>query len=698
MRRLPKLSFTLILFLTLGVTVVNAQSKKQLKKNKKQAEKLVKEADAEFDHQMYPQALELYLEANKLYSEDAHTNLHIGLCYEKYKDKGRAVEYIRKAYELNPEVHEDILYYLAEGYHYHEDFDDAIEHYKKYIATLNSKKDAYKIKLADRGIYECNNAKEFVANPVDVKIKRLGSAINSKWNDYSPVISADEEIMVFTSRREGTTGGGQDHTGIWYEDVYISKKVNGQFQPAQNLSTVNTDVHEASVSLSPDGKKLILYKGDVGGGDLFLCKQKEDGEWVKPKPFPKSISAKKSYEPSGTISNDGNTLYFVSNRDGGFGGLDIYKATKNKKGKWDDPVNLGPTINTEEDEDAPFLDLDGKTLYFSSESHKGMGEYDIFKSVYDEASDTWSEPENLGYPINSVESDIYFVLSGDGRHAYFSSVKEGGMGGEDIYIFEMPKSEDYADRIAMVEEITGHHVEEEPEPEPEPEPIPEPEPEPEPDPIVVELMEVQLIVKIFDATTNEPLEATIQLVDAETKEEFVNTTALDGIFEAEFKEDKPVVYSIYAQREGYGYKSINVTIPAMSDVPQRIEKLIYLKPIEQEIEVIHVLRNIYFDFDKFTLKPESYNELEKLEKMLKDNPNLKVELAGHTDFIGPDGYNDVLSRKRAKAVVNYLQSKGISPSRMTYKGYGETKPMASNDDESEGRELNRRTEFILLED
>lgn len=693
MRRLVKVFILINSLLFLVITSSFSQTKQE-KKNKKQADKIIKSADGDFDAQLYPQALDQYLEADKLYNKDAHTNLRIGLCYEKYKDKDKAVGYIRKAYELNPEIHEDVLYFLAEGYHYHMDFDDAIKYYKEYEKGLNGKKDEYKIKLAERGIYECENGKEFVANPVDVKLQHLGRAINGKFHDYSPVISADEEIMVFTSRREGTTGGGVDHSGIWYEDLYISKKVNGQFQPAQNMSNINTESHEASVSLSPDGKSLLIYKGDVGNGDLFLCKQKDDGEWVKPKPFPNEISSKKSYEPSGTISNDGNTLYFTSNRDGGFGGLDIYKATKNNKGKWDDAVNLGPTINTEEDEDAPFLDLDGKTLYFSSSGHKGMGESDIFKSIMSDNGD-WSEPENLGYPINSVESDLYFVLSGDGRHAYFSSAKDDGFGGSDIYRFQMPKSDDYEERIALVEEIVGHEIEKEEEPVEEvvAEVIPVEEPEPE----IVALQDVQLVVLVFDASTNQPLEATIQLVEKTTKEELVNTTALDGLFQVEFKEDKPVTYSIYAEKEGYVYRSVDVTIPAMSEQVQRIEKKIYLKPVEQEIKVVHVLRNIYFDFDKHTLKPESYNELQKLETMLKNKPDLKVELAGHTDFIGPDGYNDALSVQRAKAVVNYLKSKGISSSRMTYKGYGEKKPMASNDDEAEGRELNRRTEFILLD-
>lgn len=660
------------------------------KKEKKELKKILKAADEEYDTEYYPQALEKYKEAYNIDPNSAYINLRIGLCHEIYIDKHKALAYIKKAYEINPEIDDDIYLYLADAYHFHEDFDDAITYYQKYKKKLDPKKDTEVLKVVNRNIYECKNGKEFVAEPVEVEVVNLGDIINSKHHDYSPVISADEKTLIFTSRREGSKGGNVDAAGQYFEDIYISQKVDGKWTAPKNIETINTDGHEACVGLSPDGTNLIIFRGDKGNGDIFYCRLNKDGEWVKPKPFPKEISAKDSYEPSAVITNDGNKLFFVSDREGGYGGLDIYVVEKDGKDKWGKPKNLGSKINTEYDEDAPFLDIDGKTLYFSSEGHKGMGQDDIFKSVLE--NNKWSKPENLGYPINTVERDLYFVLSGDGRHAYFSSAKEGNVGGQDLYQLILPKTEDYDERIALVEEITGEKLEEEVVVE---EVIPDPEPE-----IVDEviLSEVILEVTVVDAATNQPLEATVELVNKETGEKILTSTALNGLFEMEFKESEAKTFSIYAEMDGYVYKTTDIIIPPMDVDLQKVIKTIPLQKVEEEVNVVHILRNIYFDFDLHTLKSQSFVELDKLKDMLEKSPELNVEIAGHTDIIGSPAYNMSLSHKRASAVVNYLVRKGISRSRISTKGYGETKPLASNDDEAEGRELNRRTEFILLKD
>jgi outer membrane protein OmpA-like peptidoglycan-associated protein len=346
-----------------------------------------------------------------------------------------------------------------------------------------------------------------------------------------------------------------------------------------------------------------------------------------------------------------------------------------KKGEWQKAVNLGTTINTTADEEGPFMDLDGKTLYFSSEAHKGMGGYDIFKSVFDSTKNQWSEPENIGYPINTADDDIYFVLSGDGKHGYYASVRDDGFGEKDIYMITMPERKDYHQLVKKMEVILKKEIKK--------------------DTVIpvkaVELFPVVLKGNVFDKTTGGTLSAKVQLIDEMGKTANEIETSEDGAYSFEVTGPKARKYTVSTAKETYGFTSKNVSVPANG--PEKVELVndLYLKKLEVGNKFI--LRNIYFDFDKATIKSESITELNKLLKVLQENPTMKVELGGHTDFKGSNEYNKTLSQKRAQAVVNWLISKGIAKNRLTAKGYGEEVPLATNDDEEEGRELNRRTEF-----
>lgn len=684
---LKKLAVILCLFSTamLSSNSVLAQTKKE----KKEAKKLIKEADEYYASGLIVLALPLYKEADALVPGNAVVDYRIGNCMLHTGQKENALPYLEKAYTLDPEVDEKILLYLAEGYHYVERFDEAIDYYNKYIDQSDNE---VLVSDAQYRIKQCEYAKELVKNPIEIELVNLGPNVNSEYKEYSPVVSADESVLVFTARKPDSKGGEVDEYGEFMEDIYISKKVDGAWSQPVNMKEINTDGHEAGVGLSPDGKKLIIFIGDTkGGGDIYYCKQNDDGTWVKPKSFSKEISQKNSYEPSAVISNDGNTLFFVSDRSGGYGGLDIYAAKKDKKGEWGDPENLGSTINTPYDEDAPFLDIDGKTLYFSSDGHLGMGDADIFKSKYDSTTSSWSTPHNMGYPINSTREDLYFWLSGDGRKAYFSSSKEDGYGQQDMYMIILPKPEDYEERVKVVEAIVGHEIEKEEEPEPEPEPVPVPVPVPEP-----VGTEVTATIKVMETGTEALIDgAVIEIIDKNNPSEKISAITSQGIFRTTFNNEKDITYDMYVEKEGYIYHSSSLFVPGIYDDEPNVEKLVFLK--KPEVATVTIIRNIYFDFDKSTLKPESYTELNKLEEMLKTNPTMKVEIAGHTDSKGSDSYNETLSQKRAQSVVKYLVGKGIDNNRLTAKGYGESKPIASNDDEDEGRELNRRTEFIIME-
>ncbi len=334
----------------------------------------------------------------------------------------------------------EALFQLALARHRQERFSDE-------IALL----DAYKAKgtreisdvEVERQIAMAGTARALSATPVQVHIRNLGSNINTEAHDYSPLVSADGNTLYFTSRRAGSMGGRQDESGQYYEDIYTSKQINGIWTRAVNVQApVNSGMQDATVGLSADGNEMIIYRAssEQPDGDLYIT-QRAQGNWGVPQRMTEKINSE-AHEPSATISPDGSEIYFTSDRKGGFGGRDLYRIRRLPNGEWSLPLNLGPNINTPYDEDAPFLHSDGTTLFFSSNGHNTMGGFDIFKaSLLDADQNVWGKPENLGYPLNTVNDDIFFNLSEDGRTGYFSSERAGGLGGQDIYQVVFPASQ-----------------------------------------------------------------------------------------------------------------------------------------------------------------------------------------------------------------------------------------------------------------
>jgi len=465
-----------------------------------------------------------------------------------------------------------------------------------------------------------------------------------------------------------------------FEYIFTSRKVNGIWQPAENIGApVNSEYHDSNLALSADGQTLFIYKTD-NGGDIYYSNRNSNGTWSVPVPLPGIINSSFE-EKSISISPDEKTLYFSSNRPGGFGGLDIYKATLNEKGEWSNVKNLGPKINTPEDDDGPFIDYDNKTLYFSSKGRKGMGGFDIYKAVYDEATMEWSEPENLGYPINTPDNDIYFVSTRDGKRAYYSSVREDGLGYDDIYMITIPEPQVAQKDPEPVEPVDP--VVEEPE---ETEPVDVPK-----TPVKVPL---RYIVTAIDAQTKQPVDARIRLQGLRDNIIVASTNKSTGVVEFSIKEEAAKDYRLSIESEGYMFVNQNVRLDGMSEQEKELTRTVELRKLETGM--VSILRNIYFDFDKATFQQESYNELNKLERMMQQNPMMRVEIAGHTDNIGTAAYNLALSKRRAEAVKDFLTKKGIDARRITAVGYGKSRPLASNDDEEEGRELNRRVEFKVI--
>lgn len=413
--------FIVAILMTFGAFVTIYSQEADIKK-------IIKSADEKFEYQDFFGAEKLYSEAYNLDSTNSTVNYKLGVCKYELKDYSKAEFYFIKS---SSAVSLEIFRYKAAIAHANLKFKKAINYYNAY-KIINGKKD-FTNEEVNQLIAKCIYAENTIKSPRNVDIINIGSNINTEFDEYVPLISADEEIMIFTSRRPNTTGGLKDPNGRFFEDIYSSKSIGREWQkPIQLPEGINTKTNDASAGLSADGTLMFLFRTneDLISGDLYECRMGLD-VWEMPKKLSSNINSR-DIETSASIVPNERTLYFSSNRDGGFGGKDIYKVERLPNGAWGQVQNLGPTVNTVNDEDAPFIHADGKTLYFSSTGHQNMGGYDIFKTKLNDSGE-WSNPENLGYPINSVNDDIFYVVAADGKTGYYSSSREGGYGGQDIY-------------------------------------------------------------------------------------------------------------------------------------------------------------------------------------------------------------------------------------------------------------------------
>lgn len=640
----------------------------------------------------YGKALDFYKKAYTFNPKSALLNFRMGLCYLNSLERLESLDYLLKAYELKNTVDPMIHYYIGQSYQIHYEWDKAIMEYEYYRKTLSQRDNVEEIFLVNKRIEECQTGIDLTADPVRVWIDNLGPEINTEYPEYAPLVSADESIIFFTARRPSTIGGGMaEDDNKHFEDIYSSNydfEAN-KWEPNENMGEdVNSKSHDATAGLSPDGRTLFVYLGFEGAGDIYQTNY-EEGEWTKIKTVGKNINTKDFHETSAFLSYDGKKLYYVSEKEGGFGGHDIYVSTwDEEKERWEEGVNMGPVINTKYDEAGAFIHPDGKTLYFASKGHETMGGYDIFYSTLENG--VWTKPVNIGYPINTPDDDVHFVTDASGRYGYFASFRKDGYGEKDIYriTFLGPEKEPIlSSEDNLIASIAN--------------PVKEISIEPQ-----VEVSNKNLIILkgfIRDAKTLEPVRATIELMDNE-----------EDIMIAEFTSDSETGkylislpggknYGLAVKAEGYLFHSENFIIPETSGY-REYQRDVDLKKVSVGETI--VLKNIFYDYDKATLRPESKTELDRLTSLLEENPTLKIELSAHTDSRGSDSYNMDLSQRRAQSVVDYLIDKGVSKDRLVAKGYGETKvvvtdaeiaKMATNADKEEGHQQNRRTEFKILE-
>jgi outer membrane protein OmpA-like peptidoglycan-associated protein/tetratricopeptide (TPR) repeat protein len=471
--------------------------------------------------------------------------------------------------------------------------------------------------------------------------KNLGDSINSKDSEYYPTITLDGNKLVFTRR-----------VNNYNEDFYESDRTDTSWANAKALfGNINTNMNEGAQNISQDGQWLIFtgcnFPEGMGSCDLYISYLTAEG-WSTPENLGSSINTE-FWEAAPSLSPDKRDLYFASRRPGGYGGNDIYVSHRLQNGRWSPAENLGPVINTIGDESTPFIHADNQSLYFTSNGHSGYGGDDLFVSRKT-ADGKWTIPENLGYPINTIENEGSLIIAADGKTAYYASDRADSHGGLDIYTFELRSDI----RPARTLWVSG---------------------------------------KVFDKKTGKGLPSSVELTDLSSKYLLSKVqTDETGNYLITLPVGKDYAFNV--NRKGYLMFSENYSLSqAGSDSTYHVD--IPLQPLETNATV--VLKNIFYDLNKYDLKPESQVELDKLVQLLKDNPALAIQINGHTDNIGKPADNLILSQNRAKAVVSYLTSKGIEAKRLSFKGWGDEQPIADNKTEA-GRARNRRTELKVVSD
>ncbi len=682
---------------------------------------LLKQAEAYYDSSIYESALPLYL---KLYSMDSNSviyNIAIGICYlNGPKNKIASIPYLEKVVIKKGPLAKEARYYLGKAYHLAGRFDDAIAVYEKFKSSITKTDERYANVV--RQIEMCQSGRELIKTPVNVSLVNLAAFINSPYPEYGPLVTGDDSTMIFTSRRPGSTGDLRTETNGFYEDIYVSHKINDSIwsSPVAIGSSINSPLHDACVGTSPDGQELYIYSDDDGDGNIYVCTL-SGGLWSAPKKLNSNINTN-GFEPSACVSPDGNTLFFVSDRKGGFGGKDIYMSPRMANGDWGPAVNLGKTINTKYDEDGPFMHADNTSFYFSSTGHTSIGGYDIFATLYNDSAQTWTPPVNVGYPINTVDDDIYFVQSPNGKHAYYSSQKENGVGEKDIYMvnYLTPEIKNLVLLKGRLTDLKNENVKG-----------------------VIEIKDKTTNKVVARANSNSQTGSFLLFVKPGVKYNMVISTAdksLAGKGEMELKnynryyemyqtvqvqpnEDLAMTFTnadsikkktLLVDEEAEFQKLMNQSKVIASDT-SLLKKAISSGPKTAQVKAVKdstsktkvslrdknnkaddriLFKTIFFASNAPGLSEDGKKEADAILKILKGSPAMNAVISGHADNRGTDKVNMALSEKRALVVMNYLKSKGIKATRLSHKGFGETEPFTTNDTE-EGRQANRRVEVKI---
>jgi len=573
-------------------------------------------------------------------------------------DLNTAVESYRKGLEINPN-------YSKTGYIYMElaqmewrigDYENALKHAKFYKTVPAANRDYFE--EADWVIKNCEFALNAIKHPVPFKPINIGSGVNTPDPEYFPTLTVDQTQLLFTRRVSDVRSqyGGQ-------EDFFVSQGSDNYWQLGKPMpKNINTTFNEGAPTFAPDGRTLIFVgcanenrqyganRRGYGSCDFFITRKFGD-KWLDPINLPGQVNTA-NWETQPSLSSDGKTLYFIRGQVRTSGGRnkrngDIYVSHLQEDGSWGLAQKLPSNINTKYSESSVLIHPDGRTLYFASNGHIGMGGYDLYMTQL-QADGTWSDPKNLGYPINTANDENSLLVFADGKLAVFASDRPGGFGDLDLYSFELPK-EVRPTRTIYMEGL------------------------------------------VYNSITNAKLEAEFSLVDLATGVEVVHSVSdyKTGEFIVTLPIDKE--YALIVNKAGYNPFSVNfnLTVPENSDKPYHMDApLIPMNDLNREV----TLKNVFFDLDSYNLRKKSYVELDNLAAYLKAHPKMKIELQGHTDAQGDDAHNMELSENRARAVMDYLISKGIDKARLSSQGFGETKPTKIKD--KTGKKVELTEEYI----
>jgi outer membrane protein OmpA-like peptidoglycan-associated protein len=645
------MSIRVLLLLSFIFTTGMAQGQSYIKSSSKKLQKCYKKAAESAQINDYTQAIEHTDKILKKEPDNIDVLLRRGSYYHSTKNYARSEADFQKAISLNPDYDGRAYYTLGLSQYEQEKFEEANQSFQKFIDS-NSKSTKLK-KKAQALMSKSSFAAEAIKNPVPFNPIRLSENINTEKLEYYPSITADGKQMIYL------TNDGN------LEDIYISTiEADGTYGKGKPFSAFNVRLGEGAHCISADGKTIVFTSCDerprnvsntYGSCDLFIS-YLVNGKWSLPENMGAQINSR-AMDTQPNLGADGKTLYFSSKRSGN-SGADLYLSKKQKNNQWSKPIKLSDDINTPGDDESPFMHPDGKTFYFRSNGRPGMGNFDIYYTTYDEATDSWGEVKNIGYPINTDADDGALFISLDGATAYYTSdrhsLDNNIKPNLDIYKFDLY-------------------------------------PEARPTPTTY----VSGIVK--DGNTGKPLAADILISGANGERNI--TTDASGAFLITLPAQSD--YSFQANKEGYLFASERFAIKEIKTAlePFLLEITLYPIPTKEEpSNVVYdkpiILKNVLFQSGSAVLLPESMQEINQISELLVSNPDVKISIYGHTDNVGNESDNLRLSEQRAKAVYDILANKGIQRNRLAYTGYGESKPIADNGTEV-GRQENRRTEFVV---
>lgn len=613
-------------------------SQEKLSSNNVRAVSAYNRSNLSLGQKLYNTAIRDLEEALRFDPNFIEAHYRLGDVYKKLSEYRKSLNQYQYVESINPTITKHLGFEMAECYFNLHRYDSALTYFETYALLPDLSENRRKV--LDKYLVNTRFSVEAIKTQIPYEPKNLGAGVNTINQEYLPTVTADDSTIIFTRRSN-------------QEDFYVSTKgYENLWTKSLPLSNViNTTGNEGAQCISPDGQYLYFAgcgrEDGLGKCDIYFSKL-VGNTWSKPQNIGAPINSP-YWESQPSLSADGMRLYFVSDRKGGYGSYDIYVSRNLGNGKWSNPVNLGPNINSAGSELSPFIHPDNQTLYYSSDGWPGFGQNDIFYAKKS-GKFAWEKPVNIGFPINTSQEESSLFISNDGKKAYFASSSLQGFGGLDLYSFELYEKA----RPNMVTYVKGN---------------------------------------VFDKNTAQKLFSTVEIIDINTGDTVAQTTSNEatGQFLASLPVGKTYAFNVY--REGYLFYSDQFVLENKKFV-EAFKLPVPLSPITVGAKIS--LRNIFFETNSFKLKNESKYELVKLNEFLKGNPTVRIEISGHTDNVGADVANQTLSTNRAKAVYDYMLKQGIDPKRLVFKGYGKTQPMDVNSTEA-GRARNRRTEVKIIE-